>query len=346
MKSVVLSAFLNSSLLLLTFFFFLFVGSCESIGDDGKDNKSADEALIPFIESFMSCYEPIKEKEAFLFFSDPHLVGHSNVFGNYEKSFFNNAFESMRVLYEALPFSFCLCGGDWLKNKDTQEVAKWKLEYADSKMKEWFPSYYKMLGNHDTNYQGVVSPDDASRGDLPYDYINSVYFKETGNAYYTIKGENTLFVVIDSGIDWETALDDYRKQQIEWLSQLLYTNTEQHIVIGMHMFLNGKVENKRLMPMSREIVRLCGAFNRRETFVLETNNYDFSIAKGKVHFIICGHNHVDFEYLEGDVPCVGITNLITNNQPSYDLCIIDYDKGCLDMIRVGEGQNRQIPFTL
>ena len=311
-----------------------------------KDKKIVGEALMPYYEAFMNCYGTSNNKESFLFFSDPHLLGYNNVFGEYEIASFNSAFDSMRALFKALPIDFCLCGGDWLNNKDTQEVAKLKLKYADSKMKEWFPSYYKMLGNHDTNYQGVVSFDDSSRGDLPYDYINSVYFKETGKSYYSIKGVNTLFVVLDTGIDWETAIDNYRKQQIEWLSQLLYSNTEQHIVIGMHIFFNGKVDKKNPMPMSREIMRLCRAFNRRETYSFEAYNYDYNMAQGKVHFIICGHNHVDFEYYEDDIPCIGITNLITNRIPSYDLCIIDYDKGYLDMIRVGEGHNRQIPFVL
>lgn len=357
----------NKKPLLLFAWCLLFIGSCDSIDfeiipfssprtvspikeneslDNNQDNKIIDEALMPYCDSFMNRYNSIKEKEAFLFFSDPHLMARDNSFGEYHQLYFNSSFESMRFIYNALPFEFCLCGGDWLNNKDFQETAMWKLLYADSKMQAWFPPYYKMLGNHDTNYQGVVSESDDSRGDLPYDFIDSVYFKKTGGSYYTIKGKHTLFVILDTGIDWETDIKDYRRQQIDWLSRLLYANKEQHVVIGMHMFFYGKVENNTPFPMSREIMRLCSAFNHRESYTFETSSYDYSMAQGKVHFIICGHNHVDFEYHEGDIPCVGITKFISNNQPTYDLCLIDYDLGYLYMIRVGEGKNRQVAFSL
>lgn len=314
--------------------------------DDSVAHKTElKESLKPCISAFMEDYNILSEKEAFIFFSDPHLLGFSSTFTRQEKKQFESSFETMRVLYGELPIEFCLCGGDWLNNKDTQSAAMEKLLFADSRMKEWFPSYYKIMGNHDTNYQGVVSLNDLSRGDLSYDFVNSVYYKDTGKAYYTITGKTTLFVILDTGIDWEPSLDDYRYQQIEWLSQLLFTNIQEHIVIGFHMFFNGAIEKNNPLPMSRLLLDLCTAFNNRESYDINGKFYNYSDARGKIHFLICGHNHKDFVYDESGIPCIGITRFISEGTPSYDLCLVDYDNGFLELTRVGNGKNRRIPIV-
>ena len=336
-------------------FLLLFIGviSCQSLSfedvsynDSSAYKRELEESLQPYIKTFMDKYDNVGEKEAFIFFSDPHLLGDNSSFTSTEQKKFYTSFESMKVLYDRLPIEFCLCGGDWLNNRDTQNAAKEKLLYADSKMKEWFPSYYKMMGNHDTNYQGFVSNRDSSRGDLPYDFINNEYYKDIGCSYYSIKAKETLFIILDTGIDWETSMDVFRTQQIEWLSQLLCTNTCEHLVIGLHMFFNEPVENNHPLPMSKVLIDLCNAFNKRKSYDVNGETYDFAEAQGTIHFFICGHNHVDFVYYESVIPCVGITSFITEARPSYDLCLIDYDNGYLNMIRVGAGQDRHIPIAM
>ena len=328
-------------------FSLLFVFSllaCESndkAEDERKDVKVLNDKLMPFADAFNELLESSSDIEAFLFFSDPHLLGYHSSLSYDEEKLFDSSFKSMRAIYNYLPFSFCLCGGDWLNNSDTQDSAKGKLLYADEMMNKWFSPYYKMMGNHDTNYQGVVSETDSSRGDLPDTFINDVYYSDIGTAYYTIKGKNTLFFILDSGIDWASQIDSYRQEQIEWLVSQLLTNTESHIVIGIHMFYNGKI----VMPMSQALMDICNAFNRRDVYESSFVKADFIAAQGVVHFIICGHNHMDFVYDEGDIPCVGITKFITDGQPSFDLCLVDYDSGYLNMIRVGSGNDRYIPIA-
>ena len=300
-----------------------------------------DETLKPYFVAFSEKYERLNEKEAFVFFSDPHLLGYHSSLSYGEEQLFDSSFKSMRAIYNYLPFSFCLCGGDWLNNGDTQDSAKGKLLYADEMMNQWFYPYYKMMGNHDTNYQGVVSETDSSRGDLPDTFINDVYYSDIGTAYYTIKGMNTLFFILDSGIDWASQIDSYRQEQIEWLVSQLLTNIEKHIVIGIHMFYNGKI----VMPMSQALMDICNAFNRRDVYESSFVKADFTASQGVVHFILCGHNHADFVYDEYGIPCIGITKFITEGQPSFDLCLVDYESGCLNMIRVGSGSDRHIPIA-
>lgn len=310
-----------------------------------EEVPSLADSLKHYVESFQTAYDSCIEKDSFLYFSDPHLLGYNSTFSQTEQHRFDASFGTMRALYDYLPLEFVLCGGDWINNRDTQDAAKRKLLYADARMKQWFSPYYKMMGNHDYNYQGVISFSNSCRGDLPYDFINGTYYSDEGKSYYMIEGDNTKFFILDTGIDWVTLIDDYRKEQLEWLAEQLRANEDKHIVIGMHIFYNGKVENNNPMPMSKEVLGLCVAFNKREVYESNVLNSDFRDSKGKVHFILCGHNHVDFEYLESAVPCIGITQLMTNNCPSYDLCLVDYDSGILKMIRVGSGADRQVQFA-
>ncbi len=309
-----------------------------------NDFKGISKELLPYYEGFMSQYNSVHDKETFIFFSDPHLLGNDNSFTLQERIFFESSFNSMKCLYDKLPIDFCLCGGDWLNSKDTQDAAIRKLQFANEKMKDWFPRYYKILGNHDTNYQGIVSADNSSRGDLPDSIINNVYFNDTGSAFYFFKVKQTLFIILDTGIDWQTSINEYRKQQIEWLSQLLLVSKESHIVIGMHIFYNVYDTIKTRTPMSLEVMGLCNAFNKREVYESNYLTCDFTNAHGIVHFILCGHNHVDFEYYENDIPCIAITKFISDGKPSFDLCMIDYDNGYLETVRIGTGENRHIRF--
>ena len=308
-----------------------------------RDNQTClPEELKPYADSFRRSYESCDGKEAFLFFSDPHLLNTNGEFNQADQHRIKTFFAPLKALYDELPLSFCLCGGDWLNNGDTQSAAMLKLLYIDGQMKNCFSHYYKMMGNHDTNYQGVVSSDDLSRGDLPYSFINDDYFSDFGRAYYSFKGENTVFFILDSGLDWETQMDSYRWEQIVWLAEQLLRNKEEHIVIGFHMFFNGKVANNNPMPFSNEVVSLCSAFNKRGRYKNGDRDFSFSDAFGKVHIILAGHNHIDFVKEFNGIPCVGIAKLIKDGVPTYDLCLVNYDLCTIQMFRVGSGNNRTV----
>ncbi len=301
----------------------------------------AEEAESAY-EQFNDIYQSSQNSEAFLFFSDPHLLGGESKFTSTIKQHIDNSFGIAKTLYDALPLSFCLCGGDWLNQRDSQEMAKEKLLYADRLMKKTFSRYYKMMGNHDTNYQGYVSNIDTQRGDLPREFIDNEYFSDTGSAYYAFDGENTRFYILDSGLDWETAMDDYRWEQVLWLADQLKTNENEHIVIGIHMFYY--IEDK-ITPMSELILRLCDTFNSKQTISLQEREFDYAMAKGKIHLILSGHNHKDgltYEGQEFNLPVIRICNYTINASQSFDLCLLDYDKGLFHMIRVGEGDNRSV----
>ena len=334
-----------TSLILL--FFLLLLASCERTDQPDQPKTIVKNEVIEdkISEEGKAAYFQFKElaksetiSEAFLFFTDPHLLGFNNMFN---KNSLIASFDVAKELYDALPLNFCLCGGDWLNSYDTQEMAKEKLLFADRQMKTMFSPYYKMMGNHDTNYQGVVSATDSSRGDLPRDFIDKEYFSETGSAYYSFDGNNTRFYVLDSGLDWSRAMDDYRWEQIHWMANQLLTNQREHIAICTHMFFSGRT----ITPMSERIVELCDTYNSSQSITLQETEYDYSAAKGKIIFILSGHNHRDSLAYVGknnNLPVIQTCNYTKEGKNNFDLCVVDYSKNFVDMIRVGNGKNRNI----
>ena len=333
--------------------FLLWFVSCDllSVDVDSTDYPSTlttdlEETLKPYAKTFMEKYSLSNKKEAFLFFTDPHLVGDNDSFSEKEKKAISYRFKPAKDLYDYLPLSFCLCGGDWLKSGDSQDLAKTKLAFADEQMKILFQPYYKMMGNHDTNYQGVVSNSNPNRGDLPLDYINNVYYKDIGRPYFSFKGQETIFYILDSGTDWEPSMNEYRETQLKWLAESLLANDIVHIVMGIHIFINSSPLVNNPTPFAMELLAVSQAYNNRKVYSLAGLDYDFAQAKGTIHLILAGHNHTDYVRTFEGLPCVGSTQFISHGESSFDLCFLDYDNGYLEMIRIGDGIDRKIKLLM
>ena len=73
--------------------------------------------------------------ESFLYFTDPHLLSYGNRFDENIRNQLVSSFDLAKEVYELLPLNFVLCGGDWLNDSDTQEIAKQKLLFADFRRK-------------------------------------------------------------------------------------------------------------------------------------------------------------------------------------------------------------------
>ena len=337
---------LHRFLLLLLLPCFCFCEKGEDIFEEEEPEIEISEELKPAAERFRELTKDAVAHETFLFFTDPHMLGLGGDFSDEVKDNLVAAFPIAKEAYDLLKLNFCLCGGDWLNNSDTQDVAKQKLLFADKQMKSMFSRYYKMLGNHDTNYQGIVSVEDSSRGDLPRTFIDNEYFQESASAYYSFKGSNTRFYVLDSGSDWQKAMDDYRWEQLLWLANQLKVNKDEHVVLCIHMFYTeGKV-----IPMSSLLIDICDAFNSRKEITLNGQSFNYADAKGTVHAVLSGHNHEDaLTYLgkEGTIPVVQTRNLRnTPDRSSFDICVMDYKTGLLNLIRVGDGENREVKMNV
>jgi len=277
--------------------------------------------------------------EQFIFMTDPHLLGGSNVFNEAQ---FKNYIGLLQKYYNMLPVDWMICGGDWLNNGDYQDAACWKLGYIDATMRKLFKHYYPLLGNHDTNYQGVVNASDSSRGDLTHQTLINLMFRENKNTYYDWLGNNTRFFVFDTQTDWESAMDEFKWAQINWFAQKLLTNQNAHIIILQHIYYN---EDTTIAPMAENIQTICGAFNRRASVTLNGITYNFSGVTGKIHCIIAGHSHFDAIDTAGNVPVWLTTNMRDGNTPTFDLMLVDYTAGKLKSVRVGTGSNREMTLA-
>ena len=272
--------------------------------------------------------------ESFIFMTDPHLLGSRNRFG---VNVFKDYIGLLQKYYNSLPIDWMICGGDWLNNSDYQSNACWKLGYMDATMRKLFKNYYPILGNHDTNYQGVVSESDSSRGDLTHQTLVNLMFRTNKNTYYDWSGNNTRFFVFDTQTDWESKMNDFKWEQIDWFANELLTNTNEHIIILQHMYYTSGVN---IAPMSEQLQSLSGAFNNKEEVMINAKTYNFTSAKGKIHCIIAGHSHLDAIITDSNIPVWLTTNMMEGNIPTFDLMFVDYVKNQIQAIRVGSGENR------
>lgn len=302
------------------------LNSCynETVGDYHKEY---------FIDLCESCSG---KHDSFLFFTDPHI--------DHQQIYFDSSLRKLVETYGRFPLDFCLCGGDWLNDKDTKEQAVEKLHVIDSVVhRQWGQDFYMILGNHDTNYQGKYNEmSEQNTGIIEQDKINEIFFKNYGSAYYTFSTSNTLFIVLDSGIDWISEMTNYRWEQINWLAEQLMHNTFEHIILGFHIFSN-KLPQPELF--AQNILEVGEAFNKRENITKNRNSYDFSNAVGSVACVICGHLHKDFISYRYSIPVVGTTHLIAGKILNYDLCLIDWEANVMHLFRVGNGASRLVNLS-
>lgn len=303
--------------------------------------------MIPFIqlpgmEKFCSLFHGSKESEAFVFFTDPHLFqkgegSDEELFGRAEK-----ALTFLRNVYYSVPADFIIGGGDWIGSFDTESEAKRKLGMIDGYMREMFgDEYYPVLGNHDTNYQGVDENGEqlgVDRGLSP-ETLTNLCFRRFGHAYYSFKGNHTRFFVLDSRLDWNAMeMDPYKWEQLHWLAAELIRNDGKHNVIVPHMWWWNMPEDG-IAAMSKELTGMISAYNKKIPFICENTEYDFRKTTGRIEFVMSGHSHDDWDAKADNCP-VFSTTLFRGSTPTFDLMYADYDERKLYCIRIGDGESR------
>ena len=122
------------------------------------------------------------EVEAFVYFSDPHLMYRALVTNEIVEKSINR----IQKIYNFTPTDFVLCAGDWLE-ADTKAVAKRQLGYVDAIANTAFrDNYYCAFGNHDNNYQGWESDSNTTprTGTLDKNVVTNLWYRKYGRNYY------------------------------------------------------------------------------------------------------------------------------------------------------------------
>lgn len=326
-------------------------------------------------EKFCSLIKGKGDIETFLFFSDPHLTDYSR-YEDIDEFIRDKYISTLQKYYNSLPLDFCICGGDWLNFSHTNEEACAFLGYCDAYMRKLFRNYLPVMGNHDMNPypNGEDATADDGTNSLPYTTIRNLMFRENGGTYYSHKGINSTFYVLNSGISYAkgmtsnsySALVENRWIQIDWLASKLIEDDAAHSIIISHIYSNAGNESewfsttgtKGIHSLSENVKNLCIAYNNRSSITLNGTTYDFSSCQGKVAVYLTGHTHFDYVDTSNDLPIVCITNLegghlVSNNVvydlvPTFDNCLVDYSNGNnkLYAIRVGVGVSRIVNLTV
>lgn len=266
-------------------------------------------------------------KDSFIFFTDPHLYNNDLSADENIESYL----ASISNAYKAGSFSAVLCGGDWLGNGDSRETAINKLSSIDAKCKKYFGNYYNVIGNHDTNYQGIEELAKQTQANL-------LFRKNGGKTYFEFDVDNTHFFALDTDKDGDSnMLRQYDIEQLKWMSNILVTDKHPNKAILMHIvYYTGTT----LGEIAKQIETLLIAFQERKQYSVDGETYDFSSATGNFKFVLAGHTHLDQNTNFGDVPVIISTTTRANGVPTFDLVCVDYGSNKIKLTRIGAGNDR------
>ncbi len=288
-------------------------------------------ATIPNkVKTFAGLFKDAGVVESFLFFTDQHKKQGDDWADNIATHL-----EEVKAVYDAAPVSFCVSGGDWLNDSDTRDEACTALAYIDSQMRAKFDKYYMVVGNHDTNYQGIDGEGGASySGRLSNEALANLWGRSTGKMYYNFEGQNTTFFVFDTGIDWNATLDSYSLEQAKWYADSLKTFQGEHIAIATHMLHVSSTAD--YSPLVEKVCEISEAYNTRASVTISGTVYNFSDATGRVEFMFAGHSHADLTGTLHGVPYF----ITTMSAAGYDLVLVDYTAREIKLTRIGQGEDR------
>ena len=308
------------------------------------------------VQSFSALYNGSESVDSYIFFTDPHAMPGANVLTKPKLDTLDAYLQTVEEYADAIDVDTVLCGGDWLNNGDTQAIACYKLRLLKGLSDKHFSghNYHMLLGNHDTNYQGKQdSSSAANTGQLTQATLDNLLYADTntGKAYYRFDTVNTTYFCLDTGLDWSTAMDSYRWEQIAWLCGQLLTTTKANIIITMHIFANqGTVETytDHITPMATNVISAIEAYNSRETVTLNGQNYNFNTVTGVVRCVLTGHTHFDAVYTtSGGIPVIFTTDATdyATSPIMFDMGFLNYTAGTLSIFRIGEGSDRTITLA-
>lgn len=312
------------------------------IGEINASLESGNVVVNDATNRFNALFNMGGECESFAFFTDPHVCNSRDV--STWTTTLKSVLTNLKQTVDSLSLDFVMGGGDWYGMMDSQENACTKLSAIAGAVKSFFPRFYQVLGNHDTNYQGGLVEGDRWTGRLNQDVINNLWYRDTKKAYYTFKGSNTTFYVFDTGTEAET-VGAYHNEQLLWFADALRSETG-NIALAYHIhFYQVKDDGTELLqPMTAEIVRIANAYNNRASVTVNGQTFNYTGATGNIRFALTGHTHRDNVTNVGTFPVVETLNAYDHNTTTahFDLCYVDYTRDKLHLIRCGTGEDRVV----
>ena len=282
----------------------------------------------------------------FLLFTDPHIVTSAG----WEKKGFANL-DVVKRYAELASIDFTVCLGDWLNNPASKEEACANLGAVTRYMSTNVPKFINILGNHDNNLYGtggILSLENLNN--LAPVLSNMTWESKAGfdPAYRcgcvlceNANGHSYKIFIFDT---WEcnyNNLTTYDEEQIRWfLDEITNLSVDDHIIIFAHGADAGAASSP-LMGEVRSVLDYVGSGVYQAPWGEEIDLGSCTSPLNRP-FMFCGHTHED-----ADDTTFGLctTTPFTNygeGEPTFDLVCVDYDRSVINMIRVGEGEDRTL----
>lgn len=300
-------------------------------------------------EAFSALYNASEKSDTFMFFSDPHLMqSESNLSLKSKLNIEKNLAELKKYADEVKP-STIISGGDWLNYGDTKENACYKMRLAYSLCMRYFYDYnfHFLLGNHDTNYQGIEEEGaSANSGTLSQAVLNNLLYADenTKKSYFSYDTANTKYYCFDTETDFDTSMSSYKMEQLEWFANRLTEDVFTNAVVALHIYTVNPSETfgEDDLPFTVGIVDIITAYNNRSSITVNNHQYSFANVSGKIRCILTGHTHYDKIATTTDgLPVVCITDATDYGASpiKFDMGFLDYTNDTLTLIRVNDTDN-------
>lgn len=324
------------------------------VGSQKIEGTSVENTCIKFAKMMYGT----DKAESFIFFTDPHVCNPPNA--DAENKMLTNL-GILKTYYDATPTTFVVCGGDWLNDiyqSNTNDDACYKLGRVASHMRANFDRWYTAIGNHEDNYPYGAAYEGAGRNTveegLSMETLRNLLLPYEKELYYSFDGAHTKFYVMNSSdVENDQQMTDYRWGQVAWLAERLKEDDSANSALVMHAILLRPIGEGVFAHLAENLLKLCEAYNAGNTITLNGNTYDFSGCTGCVRFVLGGHVHdADCAEIHYGIPVVLTYNMCRSADsgngydPVFDLCLADYDKEQISMVRVGDyGTDRNIPLA-
>lgn len=322
---------------------------------DGSEAKTVDVSTGESIPSYWLAHLQTKadkihevmeaagrNKSAFLFYTDAHW--------DYGAK---KAPMLLKYLYNNTPINKTIFGGDIVNSESTdRDVMEYLWEWR--KQVRELPNHHSVVGNHDDG--------NATNNLFSTDYIYSFLLAaeensnivQGGDMYYYIDEpyEKTRYLYLD------TAYIGINSSQTAFIKEALKTAPDNwHIVAISHIWYEPDYDQYNVRPIPikgygagvENLVNLFDSYNARQD--------EFSSCTAKVEFCIGGHCHRDYTgRTTGGIPIVlcetdshhnrsGLTDTVgTTTESSVNAVIVNYSTEKINVIRIGRGENFEVPL--
>jgi len=278
--------------------------------------------------------------DSFIFFTDPHSYP--------EEEDMRAQLHLLETYYNTTAAKTIICGGDWLRNSETPEVACYKLAYYYSWLDRISRGRNICVGaNHDTNAHGLDADGNANMATakIPYSTVKNLMARGEDHVYYSYDSGNTKFYALDTASESDSYVTDYYWEQIAWLGEKLKADDADNSALVYHAVYRSNGDGYVSTAFTDAVTQLCNAYNNATTITLNNVTYDFTDCTGCVRFVIGGHMHKDIVENHNNIPVISSIDMKADNDISFDLCMADYTNNKLHMIRIGSGEDRTVQLA-